>query len=338
MPQDSSVALPAEMTCIEIPEPGPDVEALKVGTRPVPSPAANEVLVKVAAAGINRPDVVQRLGHYPPPPGASDIPGLEIAGTVVSLGPEASGVELGDEVTALVAGGGYAEYCVAPVPQVLPVPKGFSMIEAAAIPETFFTVWSNVFDRCRFQAGETLLVHGGSSGIGTTAIMLAANLGGEVIVTVGNQDKAQACLDLGAKLAINYKDQDFVEEVNGFTNGKGADVVLDMVAGDYIPRDIRCLAEEGRICIIAMLGGSKAEIDFRPVFTKRMTLTGSTLRARPVEFKGKIAEALHEHVWPLFEAGTIKPLIHATVPLTEAAEGQRIMEEGQHIGKIVLTV
>lgn len=330
--------VPETMTCIEITEPSKECDVLKPVQRPVPAPAEDEVLIKVEAAGVNRPDLAQRAGYYPPPPGVTDIPGLEIAGTVASLGDNVTNWRIGDKVTALVAGGGYAEYCPAPAPQVLPVPEGLSTVEAAAIPETFFTVWSNVFDRCAIKEGETLLIHGGSSGIGTTAIMIAKNLGNKVIITAGNADKCQACLDLGADLSINYKEQDFVEEVNNFTDGAGADVVLDMVAGNYVPRDLDCLAMEGRICIIAMLGGSKAEIDFGKLFRKRAILTGSTLRARSVEFKGKIASALHQRVWPLFEAGDIKPLIHATVPLDNAAEGQRILEQGQHIGKVVLTV
>ncbi len=329
--------IPQTMTCIHIPEPG-DPDALKVTERPVPGPKEGEVLIKVEAAGVNRPDIVQRLGNYPPPKGVTDIPGLEVAGTVVMAGDNAGDWKEGDEVTALVAGGGYAEYCVAPAPQVLPVPKGFSMVEAAAIPETFFTVWTNVYDRCVLKPEETLLVHGGSSGIGTTAVMIASNLGSDVIVTVGSEEKAQACLDLGAKLAVNYKTQDFVEEVKKFTDDRGADVILDMVAGDYVNRDIACLAEDGRICLIALLGGRTGEINMASLLVKRQTITGSTLRVRPVEFKGKIARALQEWVWPLFEDGKIKPIIHATVPLAEAPESHRILEEGKHIGKVVLTV
>jgi len=333
-----SDTVPDTMTCIEISEPSKECDVLKPVTRPVPALAGDEVLIKVEAAGVNRPDLAQRAGYYPPPPGVTDIPGLEVAGTIVSIGGNVSKWQIGDKVTALVAGGGYAEYCPAPAVQVLPVPKGLSMVEAAAIPETFFTVWSNVFDRCAIQKGETLLIHGGSSGIGTTAIMVAKNLGNRVIVTAGSGDKCQACLDLGADLAINYKDQDFVEEVNSFTDGNGADVVIDMVAGDYIQRDLDCQAVEGRICIIAMLGGAKAEVDFSKVFRKRAIITGSTLRARSAEFKGKIADALLDRVWPLFEDGKIKPIIHETVPLQQAATGHQILENGQHIGKVVLTV
>ncbi len=333
-----SETLPENMTCIEVSEPSKACDVLKPVSRPVPTCSNDEVLINVEAAGVNRPDLAQRAGYYPPPPGITDIPGLEIAGSIVAVGSDVSKLHIGDKVTALVAGGGYAEYCPAPALQVLPVPQGFSMVEAAAIPETFFTVWSNVFDRCAIQEGETLLVHGGSSGIGTTAIMVANNLGNKVIITAGNDEKCQACLDLGADLAINYKDQDFVEEVNNYTDGNGADVVLDMVAGDYVSRDLECLAVEGRICIIAMLGGAKAEVDFSKVFRKRAIITGSTLRARSAAFKGKIAAALESRVWPLFEKGNIKPLIHRTVPLENAAEGHQILEDGKHIGKVVLTV
>ncbi len=329
--------LPDDMQCIEIPEPG-GAEALKPGRRPVPNVADDEILVRVEAAGVNRPDIVQREGRYPPPPGVTDIPGLEIAGTIAALGGGVSSWNVGDDVIALVAGGGYAEYCAVPAAQALPVPDGLSMVEAAAIPETFFTVWSNVFDRCALLPGETLLVHGGSSGIGTTAIMLAAQLGSHVIATAGSGEKCQACLDLGAELAINYKEQDFVEEVMNHTDGNGADVVLDMVAGDYIPRNIACMAVSGRLCIIAALGGSKAEVDFRQVFVKRMTITGSTLRARDTAFKSQIAENLKSRVWPLFEDGKLKPVIYRTLTLNDAAEAHRVMEEGRHIGKIVLTI
>ncbi len=329
--------LPDDMQCIEIPEPGGPA-ALKPGRRPVPDAADGEILVRVEAAGVNRPDIVQREGRYPPPPGVTDIPGLEIAGTIAALGGGVSGWNVGDNVIALVAGGGYAEYCAVPAAQALPVPDGLNMVEAAAIPETFFTVWSNVFDRCALQPGETLLVHGGSSGIGTTAIMLASQLGSHVIATAGSAEKCRACLDLGAELAINYKERDFVEEVMNHTGGNGADVVLDMVAGDYIPRNIACMAVSGRLCIIAALGGSKAEVDFRQVFVKRMTITGSTLRARDTAFKSQIAENLKSRVWPLFEDGKLKPVIYETLALNDAAEAHRVMEEGRHIGKIVLTI
>lgn len=332
------MTLPDTMKCIEIPEPGPDPEALKLGERPVPQPADGEVLIKVEAAGVNRPDLAQRHGRYPPPPGITDIPGLEVAGTIAAIGADAGSWSEGDNVTALVAGGGYAEYCVAPAPQVLPLPKGLTMVEAAAIPETFFTVWTNVFDRGNLQPGETLLIHGGSSGIGTTAIMIASNLGSKVIVTAGNDEKCEACRQLGADLAINYKEQDFAEAALKFTGGKGVDVILDMVAGDYIPRNISCMAEEARMVIIAMLGGPKAEVNFNEFFRKRMTITGSTLRPRPVEFKGAIAVSLRDNVWPLLEAGKIKPVIYKTLPLNDAPEAHRILEEGQHIGKVVMTV
>lgn len=328
-------ALPERMTAIEIESPG-EPEVLVPGARPVPKPGAGEVLIEVAAAGVNRPDVLQRKGGYPPPPGASDIPGLEIAGRVVALGPDAGGLKTGDEVTALVTGGGYAEYCAAPAPQCLPVPNGLSLTEAAAIPETFFTVWSNVFDRARLEAGESLLVHGGSSGIGTTAIQLATALGARVFATAGSAEKCRACGDLGAERAINYHEEDFVEVVKAAT-GQGVDVILDMVGGDYIQRDIKALAPEGRLCFIAFLGGAKAEVDFLPVMLKRLTITGSTLRARDVAFKGAIAKNLRETVWPLIEAGKIKPVIHKTFPLARAAEAHRLMESGSHIGKIVLT-
>lgn len=333
-----STTLPDTMRCIEIPEPGEDVSALKLTSRAVPKAGDGEVLLRVQAAGVNRPDLAQRRGGYPPPPGVTDIPGLEVAGDVVAVGADAGDWAIGDTLTALVAGGGYAEYCVVPAPQALSIPSGFSMVEAAAIPETFFTVWVNVFQRCALQPGETLLIHGGSSGIGTAAIMIAANLGSEVLVTAGSDAKCQACLDLGAKLAINYKTEDFVEKAKEFTDGRGVDVILDMVAGDYLQRDIDCLAEDGRIGVIALLGGAKAEINAGPILRKRMTLTGSTLRARSVEVKAAIAEGLRDKVWPLLEAGTIKPIIHATCPLEEAAKAHQILEDGDHIGKVVLTV
>ena len=328
-------ALPARMTAIEIEAPG-GPEALVPGERPVPAPRQGEVLIRVAAAGVNRPDVLQRQGGYPPPPGASDIPGLEIAGQVAALGPGAEGLQAGDAVTALVTGGGYAEYCAAPVPQCLPVPKGLSPLEAAALPETFFTVWSNVFDRGRLKAGESLLVHGGSSGIGTTAIQLASALGARVFATAGSAEKCRACEDLGAERAINYREEDFVEVVKAATK-RGVDVLLDMVGGDYIQRNIRALAPDGRLCYIAFLGGSKAEVDLLPLMLKRLNITGSTLRARDVAFKGAIARNLRETVWPLIEAGRIKPVIHKTFPLAQAAEAHRLMESSAHIGKIVLT-
>ena len=313
---------------------GPEV--LKPDTMPVPQPGEGEVLVKVAAAGVNRPDVQQRLGQYNPPPGASPVPGLEIAGEVVAVGSGCRRYKVGDKVCALVSGGGYAEYCVAPEPQVLPVPKGLTMEEAGAVPETFFTVWTNVFDRGRLQAGETLLIHGGSSGIGTTAIQLARAFGSRVFCTVGGEDKAKACEALGAERAINYRTEDFVAVAKELTGGKGVDVILDMVGGSYVPRNIRALAVDGRMVQIAWLGGSKVEADFMMLMIKRLTWTGSTLRPRSVEQKGEIARALEAKVWPLIEAGTVKPVMFKTFPLAEAAEAHRLMESSAHIGKIVL--
>jgi putative PIG3 family NAD(P)H quinone oxidoreductase len=328
---------PATMTCIEIVAPG-GPEVLRPATRPVPAPTEGEVLVKVAAAGVNRPDVLQRKGGYAPPPGASDIPGLELAGTVVALGAGVDGLAVGDRVCALVAGGGYAEYCPVPAPLALPLPKGFDMVMAAAVPETTFTVWTNVFERGRLKAGETLLVHGGSSGIGTTAIQLARAFGAAVLTTVGNAEKAAACERLGARLAINYREQDFVEAVREATGGAGVDLVLDMVGGDYIARNLEVLATEGRLVQIAFLQGSQVQFDFLPMMLKRLTITGSTLRPRTVAQKAAIAAALHQQVWPLMAAGTVKPVIHATLPLAEAARAHAMMEESRHIGKIVLTV
>ncbi|MBT3883437.1 MAG: NAD(P)H-quinone oxidoreductase [Rhodospirillaceae bacterium] len=324
------------MTCIEVPVPG-EPEALQPALRPVPTPGAGEILIEVAATGVNRPDLMQRRGQYPPPPGVSDIPGLEIAGRVAALGEGDTGWQIGDKVTALVAGGGYAEYCVAPGAQALSAPGALSMIEAAALPETFFTVWSNVFDRGRLAPGETLLVQGGSSGIGTAAIMIASNLGHSVIATAGTEEKCQACRDLGAALAINYKTQDFAEEVSKFTDRRGADVILDMVGSDYLQRELDCLAADGRISVIATLGGSSAEINVTKLMLKRHTISGSTLRTRSVEFKSAIADALRAQVWPLIEAGQIKPEIFAVLPLAQAAEAHAILEEGHHIGKVMLS-
>lgn len=329
-------ALPATMTVIEIREPG-GPEVLVPATRPLPEPGPGEVLIRVAAAGVNRPDVLQRQGGYPPPPGASDIPGLEVAGAVVARGPGVSELAVGDRVTALVTGGGYAEYCAAPVPQCLPVPKGLSAVEAAGMPETFFTVWTNVFDRGRLAAGETFLVHGGSSGIGTTAIQLAKAFGARVFATAGSAEKCRACEDLGAERAIDYREEDFVEIVKAATGGDGVNVILDMVGGDYIQRNIRALAPDGRLCYIAFLGGSKAEVDFLPMMLKRITISGSTLRARSVAFKGAIAGNLKDRVWPLVEAGQVRPVVHASFALAEAAAAHRLMESSAHIGKIVLT-
>lgn len=327
------------MRAVEITSFG-DPEVLRLGERPVPQPAVGEVLIRVRASGINRPDVLQRLGHYAPPPGTSDLPGLEVAGVVESGDASAmaeAGLRVGDRVCALVAGGGYAEWCVAPVVQCLPVPEGFSDVEAASLPETFFTVWSNVFDRGCLQAGETLLVQGGTSGIGVTAIQLARAFGAVVIATAGSDDKCAACLTLGAHHAINYKSQDFVAEVRRITQARGADVVLDMVAGDYVAREVECLAEDGRIVIIAVQGGIKSDLNAGLVLRRRLTITGSTLRPRPVAFKGAIARALREHVWPLLAAGSVRPVIHSVFAAADAPQAHALMESNQHIGKIVLT-
>ena len=325
------------MRAIEISQPGgPDV--LVPTERSMPEPGAGEVLIKVAAAGINRPDVFQRKGNYAPPPGASDLPGLEVAGEIVGGDAAAGGFAVGDKVCALVAGGGYAEYCVAPAAQCLPIPNGLSDIEAAGLPETYFTVWSNVFDRGALQAGEALLVHGGASGIGTTAIQLARAMGNPVYATVGSDERVRAVEQLGAAKGINYKTQDFVKEVLDATGGAGVNVILDMVAGDYINRNMKCLADDGRIVVIALLGGARAEVDCNQILRRRLTLTGSTLRPRPVNFKGAIAQALRQRVWPLLEQGAIKPIVHATFPLEQAAAAHAMMEAGENIGKIILTV
>ena len=315
-------------------------DVLRLGERPKPQAGEGELLIRVSASGINRPDVLQRLGHYAPPPGATDLPGLEVAGVVESGDAAAllrAGLQVGDRVCALVAGGGYAEWCVAPVDQCLPVPAGLTDIEAASLPETFFTVWSNVFDRGRLQAGETLLVQGGTSGIGVTAIQLARAMGATVIVTAGSDEKCAACLALGAHHAINYKTQDFVEEAKRITAGKGVDVVLDMVAGDYVAREVECLAEDGRLVIIAVQGGVQSAFNAGLVLRRRLTITGSTLRPRPVAFKGAIARALREHVWPLIAAGTVRPVIYRTFAAADAAQAHALMESNQHTGKIVLT-
>ncbi|HYF20185.1 MAG TPA: NAD(P)H-quinone oxidoreductase [Ramlibacter sp.] len=315
-------------------------EVLRVGERPDPAAGAGELLIRVAASGVNRPDVLQRTGNYPVPPGASDIPGLEVAGTIVS-GDEkamaAAGLRVGDRVCALVAGGGYAQLCVAPVGQCLPVPQGLDDIQAASLPETFFTVWSNVFDRGRLAPGETLLVQGGSSGIGVTAIQMAKALGATVIVTAGSDDKCKACLDLGADHAINYRTQDFAELAKELTGGRGVDVILDMVAGAYVAREVQCLAEDGRLVLIAVQGGVKCDFNAGLVLRRRLTITGSTLRPRPVAFKSAIAASLREKVWPLLAAGTVKPVIHSTFPAADAAKAHALMESNQHVGKIVLT-
>ena len=315
-------------------------EVLRPAERPNPVAGAGELLIRVAASGVNRPDVLQRTGNYPVPPGASDLPGLEVAGEIVGGDAKAlaeAGLAPGDRVCALVAGGGYAEFCVAPVVQCLPVPKGWSDIEAASLPETCFTVWSNVFERGRLQKGETLLIQGGSSGIGVTAIQLGKAMGATVIVTAGSDDKCQACLKLGADHAINYKTGDFAEEAKKLTGGKGVDVVLDMVAGSYVAREVECLAEDGRLVIIAVQGGVKSEFNAGLVLRKRLTITGSTLRPRSVAFKGAIAKALREKVWPLLDSGAVRPVIHSTFVAADAAKAHTLMESNQHIGKIVLT-
>jgi NADPH:quinone reductase len=330
-------ALPAEITVIAIRAPG-GPEMLVPEPRPLPQPAEGEVLVKVAAAGVNRPDVAQRQGNYPPPKGATDIPGLEIAGEVVALGPGVRRWKLGDKVTALVVGGGYAEYCPAHESHCLPVPASLSMVEAAAIPETFFTVWHNTFERGRLAAGETLLVHGGSSGIGTVAIQLAKAFGARVVTTAGSAEKCQACRKLGADVAVNYKTEDFVAATKAATAGLGAEVVLDMVGGDYIERNYEAAAIHGRIVQIAFLGSSKATVDFRRLMLKRLTHTGSTLRARSVADKAAIARAVEDRVLPLIAAGKVKPLIDSTFPLRAAAAAHAKMEASTHIGKIVLVV
>jgi putative PIG3 family NAD(P)H quinone oxidoreductase len=331
----SAVDLPSEMTVIEIAGPGgPDV--LRPARRPVPAVADEEVLVRVHAAGINRPDVLQRMGKYPPPPGASDIPGLEVAGVIVATGEAVVTPRVGDEVCALVAGGGYAEYCVAPAAQCLPVPRTWSLVEAASVPETFFTVWTNVFERGGLRAGGTLLVHGGSSGIGTTAIQLGRAFGATVLATAGSAEKCAACERLGARRAIDYRREDFVQVVKEVTGGRGADVILDMVGGDYVPRNIEALAVEGRLVQIAFLRGPRTEIDLSQVMRRRLVITGSTLRSRPVAEKGAIAQALRVHVWPLLERRVIVPVVHQVFAMRDAAEAHRVMESGAHIGKLVL--
>ncbi len=325
------------MQAIEIAHPG-GPEVLRLVERPRPATARGELLIRVVAAGVNRPDVLQRRGAYAPPPGASDLPGLEVAGVVEDGDLDGSGLAKGDAVTALVAGGGYAEYCVAPVGQTLPLPRGLSFAEGAALPETYFTVWSNVFDRGQFAPGESLLVQGGSSGIGVAAIQLAAALGHRVFATAGSADKCRACEALGAQRGIDYRTEDFVAVVKQATGGRGVDVVLDMVAGDYVAREIDCLADDGRLLIIATLGGSKAQVDVGQVLRRRLTVTGSTLRPRSVEFKAAIARRLQAVVWPLVEAGRIKPMVYRRFALGDAAAAHGLMESSTHIGKIVLDV
>ena len=330
------MTLPTTMTAIAIRAPG-GPEMLVPEERPVPVPGPDEVLVKVAAAGVNRPDVMQRMGLYPPPKGAPDIPGLEIAGTVAARGAGVSRWKVGDQVTALVVGGGYAQYCLAFADHALPIPPGLSPAEAAAMPETVFTVWHNVFERGGLKSGETLLVHGGSSGIGTTAIQLAKNFGARVITTAGSAEKCDACRKLGADVAVNYKSEDFVASTKEATGGKGADVILDMVGGDYLLRELTALAEDGRVVFINTMGGAKTEVNLRDVMVKRLTITGSTLRPRPVAFKAVIATQLRQRVWPLIEAKKIAPVIYRSFPLERAAEAHALMESSTHIGKIILT-
>lgn len=328
--------VPQIMTCVEIGEPGGPA-ALRLVERPVPQPGPGEVLLRVRAAGVNRPDVMQREGMYPPPPGASDIPGLEVAGTVVARGPQVDHPAVGEEVCALVQGGGYAEYCPAPSALCLPLPAGLDAIQAAGIPETFFTVWTNVFDRGRLQPGERVLVHGGSSGIGTTAIQMINNAGAGVYVTAGSPEKCRACLDLGADAAINYKQSDFVTEIAKLTDDRGVNLILDMVGGDYFPRNLECLAVEGRLVQIALQHGPKSEVNLLKIMLGRLTVTGSTLRPRGVAEKSVIAAALQRHVWPHLECGRIRPVIHARFPLEQVQEAHRLMDSHEHIGKIILT-
>ena len=323
------------MTAVEIATPGgPDV--LRPVTLPLPLPGTGEILIRVRAAGVNRPDVIQRKGAYPPPPGASPLPGLEVAGEVAALGPGVTAFNPGDRVTALLAGGGYAEYAVAPVGQCLAVPENLSFVEAASLPETFFTVWSNLFDRAHLQAGETLLVHGGTSGIGITAIQMAAAFGVTVLATAGSAEKCAACVALGATRAINYKDEDFVEATRDATGGRGADVILDMVGGEYVARNLKACAPDGRIVQIAFLGGAKVTLDLMALMRNRITLTGSTLRPREIAFKAAIADQLRQRVWPLIATGRIRPVIDSVFPLADAAQAHARMESSAHIGKIVL--
>lgn len=328
---------PESMKQIVVSAPGgPDVLVLR--DAPVPRPGPGEVLIRVGAAGVNRADLMQREGNYPPPPGASDVLGLEVAGTVAAVGPDAGTWQAGDAVCALLTGGGYAEYCLAPAPQCLPVPPGLSVTEAAAAPEACFTVWANVFQRGRLTAGETLLMHGGSSGIGTTAIQMGKALGARVFATAGSDAKCAECLSLGADAVINYRREDFVARVKEFTDGRGVDVILDMVGGDYFQKNTDALAVEGRLVFIATQQGSKVEFDFRPLMTKRLSIMGSTLRPLPIAQKGAIAREVQERVWPLLASGQIRPIVDSTFPLADAADAHRRMESGAHIGKIVLTV
>ena len=327
--------VPKTMRAVEIRSGGPP-ESLVRCERPTPAPAAGELLIEVAAAGVNRADVMQRQGLYPPPPGASDLPGLEVSGAVAAVGAGVDGWSVGDPVCALVAGGGYAEYCAAPAPQCLPVPDGVDPVEAAALPEACCTVWTNVFDRGRLQAGETLLVHGGSSGIGTTAVPLARLRGARVFATAGSDAKCAACARLGAELAVNYRERDFVTEIKTATGGAGVNLILDMVGGSYLRRNLDVLAAEGRIVTIGLMGGAAAEVDLAQLMSRRAVLTGSTLRSRSVEQKGAIADAVRKHVWPLLAAKRLRPVVHATFPLADAAEAHRVMEASAHVGKLLL--
>lgn len=323
------------MRAIEISKPG-DADALTLTRRTQPTPGAEEVVINVAAAGVNRPDILQRMGLYPPPEGASDIPGLEVAGHVVAMGTGVTGFNVGDKVVALLTGGGYADYAAADFRCVLPLPRGLSMVEGASLPETFFTVWSNVMDRGHLQKGERFLVHGGTSGIGVSAIQMARAMGAEVFTTAGSAEKVQACLDLGAAYAINYKENDFVDEIQRITDNEGVDVILDMVAGPYIQKDLELLAKDGRLVFIAFLGGPSAEVNFVPILRKRLTVTGSTLRPQDSAFKGAIAQKLKQRIWPLIESGVIRPVIDSVYPLEQAAMAHKRMEDGGHIGKIIL--
>jgi NADPH:quinone reductase len=331
------MALPREMTVVEIAAPG-GPEQLKTAVRPIPQPGEGEVLVRVEAAGVNRPDVMQRQGRYPPPPGVSDLPGMEIAGEIVALGAKVSGLSVGDKITSLLPGGGYAAYAIAAAPLCMPIPTGLSMVEAAAIPETYMTVWTNLFERGGCKSGDIVLIHGGTSGIGTTAIQLAKAWGARVYATAGSEKKARACEALGAVRGIDYKTEDFVEVMRAETKGHGVDITLDMVAGSYVQRNLDIAAVEGRVVTISLLGGSRAEINMGTVLTKRLTLTGSTLRSRTVAQKAQVADAVRKNVWPLLASGKVRPVIFATFPLAEACEAHRLMETSNHIGKIVLTV
>lgn len=330
------MTLPETMRAVEITKPG-GPEVLVPGERPVPAPGPDEILIRIAAAGVNRPDCLQRAGAYPPPPGASDLPGLEAAGEVAAVGANVDRWAVGDRVCALLAGGGYAEYAVTHQDHALPAPAGLTMEEAAALPETFFTVWTNVFDRGGLKGGETFLVHGGSSGIGTTAIQLARLFGARVFTTVGSEDKAKVCRDLGAEIAVNYREADFVETLREATDGRGVDLILDMVGGDYIPRDVKLAVDRGRIVQIAFLQGPKVELNFAQVMLKRLTITGSTLRPRSVEEKAAIAANLREKVWPEIDAGRVRPVMAESFPLADAAKAHALMESSAHVGKIVLT-